>query len=76
MGTGEEAVSQAFRVFLIQTKQKTKVAVPCHNHFATFQNSHHSLMTGLARILFAEEPPVQKLVSGKLPTNTLGLQRQ
>lgn len=33
-------------------------------------------MTCLARILFAEEPPVPKLVSGKLPTNTLGPLRQ
>lgn len=72
--TGEEAVSHTFRVLLIQTEQKTEVADPCHNHFATFQNTYHTLITGLATTLFAKELQIYKLIRGKLPTNTPGLE--
>lgn len=63
-------------VLLMETEWRTGWADPRHNHFAVFQHSYHSLMSGLARILIAEEPQMHKLINGKLPTRTPGLQRK
>lgn len=46
----------------METEWRTGWADPCHNHFAVFQHSYHSLMSGLARILIAEEPQMHKLI--------------